>query len=111
VAQDVVLQFVNAKYKANIQVIGYFPHDIRDFAVGRQVTEYDMLSDYSGGEETDLEEDARLFKEGKGFGQKKWEWRFALEVEDAGSKAPKDRMWLHVDNYAAQALLDLDAAK
>jgi protection-of-telomeres protein 1 len=109
--QEVILPFVNAKYKANVRVIGYFPHDLRDFAVGRRATEYDMLSDYSGGEETDLEEDARLFKAGKGFGQKKWEWRFAVEVEDASSKTPKERMWLHVDNHAAQALLDLDAAK
>lgn len=109
--QQVVLPFVNGKYRANVRVIGYFPHHIEDFAVGRRVTEYDMLSDYSGGEETDREEDRRIFREGKGFGKKKWEWRFALEVEDAGSKLPKARTWLVVNNLAAQGLLDMDAEK
>ena len=92
-------------------MIGYFPHRIEDFAVGRRVTEYDMLSDYSGGEDTDREEDRRNFREGKGFGKKKWEWRFALEVEDAGSELPKIRTWLMVDNFAAQGLIDMDAEK
>ena len=109
--QEVILPFVNGKYRANVRVIGYFPHRIEDFAVGRRVTEYDMLSDYSGGEDTDREEDRRNFREGKGFGKKKWEWRFALEVEDASSELPKIRTWLMVDNFAAQGLIDMDAEK
>ena len=109
--QEVILPFVNGKYRANVRVVGYFPHKVEDFAVGRRITEYDMLSDYSGGEDTDREEDRRIFKDGKGFGKKKWEWRFALEVEDAGPKLPKPRTWLVVDNLAAQGLLDMDAEK
>lgn len=52
----------------------------------------------------------RLWKEGKGFGgEKTWEWRFSLQVEDASDKKDKkDRIWLMVDNNAAQYLLDLD---
>ena len=109
--QEIILPFVNNRYRANVRVVGYFPHKIVDFAVGRRVTEYDMLSDYSGGEDTDREEELRNFKSGKGFGMKKWEWRFALEVEDAGSQLPKGRMWLIIDNSSAQGLLDMDAIK
>lgn len=66
-----------------------------------------MLSDYSGDEDTDHEEDLRNFRKGKGFGRKVWEWRFALQVEDA-SKDAKERIWLMVDNHAAQGLLNLE---
>ncbi|RAL59284.1 hypothetical protein DID88_006997 [Monilinia fructigena] len=59
-----------------------------------------MLSDYSGSEDNDPEE---YFKNSK----KKWEWRFALVVEDANPDAPKDRVTLIVGNYAAQTLLNL----
>jgi hypothetical protein len=87
------------------------PFDVcKDFAVGRRATEYDMLSDYSGGEDTDVEADRRMFKNGKGFA-KKYEWRFALEVEDADPTSKKERMWLLVDNHSAQALLNMDATK
>jgi protection-of-telomeres protein 1 len=115
--QDVVLPFVNANYKCNVRVIGYFPHKIEDFAVGRRVTDLDMLSDYSGSEDGDLDEDTDS-EEGRNSSgsskqstRRKWEWRFALEVKDADSKVSEDRMWLYIDNHAGQALLDLDAAK
>jgi protection-of-telomeres protein 1 len=108
--QEVVLPFDVCKYKANIRVVNYFPDKIEDFAVGRRVTEYDMLSDYSGGEETDMEANRRLFKEGKGFA-KKYEWRFALEVEDADPTCKNERVWLLVDNHSAQGLLNKDATK
>ena len=67
-----------------------------------------MLSDYSGGEDTDREEDMRIFKSGRGFAKNVWEWRFALLVEDASSKNSQERLWLMVDNHAAQFLLGLD---
>ncbi|KAG9243189.1 hypothetical protein BJ878DRAFT_424199 [Calycina marina] len=107
--QEIIMPFINARYRANVRVVGYFPHKIEDFAVGRRITEMDMLSDYSGGEDTDHEEDRRIFKEEKSFGKYKWDWRFALEVEDAGSQLPKERTWLVVDNFAAQGLLDMEA--
>lgn len=108
------LPFINTNFRANVRVVDYFPHKLQDFSVGRRVTEYDMLSDGSDGESTDLEEDMRQFRAGKGFGgERRWEWRFALQVEQAGNK-PGDRMekiWLVVDNSAAQRLLGQDAVK
>lgn len=98
------------KYRANVRVVGYFPNKIEDFAVGHRVSEFDMLSDYSGGEDTDPEEDRRIFRDGKGFA-KKYEWRFALEVEDADPQSTGERMWLLVDNHSAQGLLSMDATK
>jgi len=100
--------FTVCKYRAHVRVVDYFPHNVEDFAVGRRATEYDMLSDYSGGEDTDPEEDMRIFRSGKGFKKNVWEWRFALQVEDANKKGSKDRIWLIVDNLAAQGLLGLD---
>lgn len=110
-SQDVILPFVVANYRANVRVVGYFPPKLEDFAVGRRVSEYDMLSDYSGGEDSDPEEFYRSWKSGKGAPAKVWEWRFALEVIDASSKNSTEKMWLMVDNAAAQGLLDLDATK
>jgi protection-of-telomeres protein 1 len=108
--QEIVLPFDVCKYRANVRVLNFFPDKVEDFAVGRRATEYDMLSDYSGGEDTDVEADRRMFKNGKGFA-KKYEWRFALEVEDADPTSKKERMWLLVDNHSAQALLNMDATK
>jgi protection-of-telomeres protein 1 len=100
--------FTLSKYRSIVRVVDYFPHKIEDFAVGRRASEFDMLSDYSGGEDTDPGEDMRIFKSGKGFAKHVWEWRFALQVEDASSKDSKERLWLVVDNHAAQALLGLE---
>lgn len=103
-----ILPFVNQNYRANVKIVDYFPSKVQDFAVGRRNTEYDMLSNYSGGDESDLEWDSQSPTNGRDV---EWEWRFAFEVEDAGSKLPKDRMWLMVNNPEAQALLNEDAAK
>lgn len=111
---EYLLPFENVKHRAAVRVIDFWPNKLEDFAVGRRVSEYEVLSDYSGGESTDNEEDMRLFREGKGYGgEKTWEWRFALRVQDANNKArsPKDTMWLVVDNQAAQMLLNMDAVK
>ncbi|TVY14105.1 Protection of telomeres protein 1 [Lachnellula arida] len=106
--QDHISPFTNCKYRANVRVVDYFPHRIEDFAVGYRSSEYEMLSEYSGDEDTDHEEDLRTFRSGKGFSKDTWEWRFALQVEDATAKDPKDRMWLIVDNPGAQGLLNLE---
>jgi protection of telomeres protein 1 len=110
-AQEDVGPFHVCKYKANVRVVGYFPPKIEDFAVGRRTSEFDMLSDYSGGEDTDPEEDMRAYRSGNGFPTKTWEWRFALEVVNASAKASNERMWLMVSNHDAQMLLDMDATK
>jgi protection of telomeres protein 1 len=106
--QQIPSPFTCAKYRANVKVVDFFPPRIEDFAVGHRPSEFDILSDYSGGEDTDREEDMRAFKSGKGSAKKIWEWRFALQVEDASSKESKERLWLIVDNHAAQGLLNLD---
>ncbi|KAK0124218.1 hypothetical protein ONS95_009195 [Cadophora gregata] len=104
--------FTVRKYRANVRIVNYAPEKIEDFSVWRRESEYDMLSDYSGGEDTDVEEDMRSFTSGKGFAKKIWEWRFWLQVEDACSNTsptrPEKRLWLLVDNSAAQGLLGLD---
>lgn len=96
------------KYRADVRVVDFFPHRLEDFAVGRKPSEYDILSDGSADEDTDLEDDMRHFKSGKGFKNRQWEWRFALQVEDAEPKGLKERIWLMVDNHSAQYLLSLD---
>lgn len=111
---ELVLPFENVKHRSNVRVVDFWPNKLEDFAVSRRVSEYEVLSDYSGGESTDNEEDMRLFRQGKGYGgEKTWEWRFALRVQDADKKARshKDTMWLIVDNQAAQMLLNMDAVK
>ena len=103
-SEEHVSPFNVCKYRANVRVVDYFPPKLEDFAIGRRSSVFDMLSDYSGGEDSDLEEDRRIFKSGKDI----WEWRFALLVEDASSKVAKERLWLIVDNHAAQGLLGLE---
>ncbi|KAH7343028.1 hypothetical protein BKA65DRAFT_596046 [Rhexocercosporidium sp. MPI-PUGE-AT-0058] len=104
--------FTVRRYRANVRIVNYAPERIEDFSAWRRESEYDMLSDYSGGENTDIEEDMRSYSNGKGFVKKIWEWRFWLQVEDASSntnsKTPKKRLWLLVDNSSAQGLLGLD---
>lgn len=106
--------FSNTNYRAAVRVVDYWPHYLKEFSVGRRKTEFDMLSDNSDEDESsDNEENMRQFHAGKGFGSpKKWEWRFALQVEDSKKDREKaTRMWLVVDNAAAQMLLNLDAVK
>lgn len=106
--QQIPSPFTCARYRANVKVVEFFPHKIEDFAVGRRASDFDILSDYSGGEETDREEEMRIFRSGKGFAKNIWEWRFALQVEDADPMGSKNRLWLVVDNQAAQGLLGLE---
>jgi protection-of-telomeres protein 1 len=104
--------FTLRRYRANVRVVDYFPHRIEDFAVARQTSEYDLLSNHSDGEDTDADEDHHHGHPGRGA-ITVWEWRFALQVEDAMAKENGDRLWLIVDNSSAQGLLGLenDAAK
>lgn len=109
---DEVLPFVNAKYRSDVRVVGYFPNKIQDFAVARVNTEYDILSDNDESDESDLDVEEYQFQT-QANEQKTWEWRFALEIQDAGAGAglAQERIWILVDNAAAQCLLDLDAVE
>lgn len=102
----IYLPFENKNYKANLRVVDYFPQNIADFAVSRKISEYDMLPDHCDDEDDDPEEDMQNYRDGKGFVERKWEWRFALVVEDANSDAPRARATVIVGNHDAVALLN-----
>ncbi|KAH8664018.1 hypothetical protein BX600DRAFT_289006 [Xylariales sp. PMI_506] len=105
------LPFTNAKYRANVRVVDFKPRKLEDFSTWRNVTEFDMLSDVSGDENSDTDEgDGTL---DRFTGKKVWEWRFALQLEDAEPKTGRDgqpdRLWVLVNNAEGQQLLNLDA--
>ncbi|EPE33636.1 Nucleic acid-binding protein [Glarea lozoyensis ATCC 20868] len=100
--------FTNRKYRANVRVVDYFPHRIEDFAIARRVTEYEALSDHSSGEDSDDNNTRGQGNHGRFASKVVWEWRFALQVEDAQAKNGEDRVWLLVNNSQAQGLLGLD---
>lgn len=107
------LPFICAKYCANVRVVDFHPKRLEDFAQPRKVNAFDILSDNSGNEassssEDDDGEDEDTIRVG---GDVIWEWRFALQLEEAAPKAkePK-RVWVVVNNMEAQYLTNLDAA-
>ena len=107
--------FTNANYRANIRITDFFPHTLADFSVGRKTSEFDCLSDASSASEDDDMPPPRgdianyMHADGE---CKRWNWRFALQVEDAtfpDEPTEKSRIWLLVDNDAGQFLLNADA--
>ncbi|EHK50611.1 hypothetical protein TRIATDRAFT_164398, partial [Trichoderma atroviride IMI 206040] len=111
--QEVELQlpFVNLNYRADVRIINFMPHDLRDFAQPKKISEYAILSDY---EESDADSDEERRSTADPDEVRQWEWRFFLELEDANS--PKDQggkkktLWVAVNNFSAQCLLNLDAS-
>ncbi|KAI1801028.1 hypothetical protein F4811DRAFT_536113 [Daldinia bambusicola] len=103
------LPFTCAKYCANVRVVDFRPHKLEDFSTWRKNTEYDVLSDHSGASDSESDEDAGTLDRYRG--EKIWEWRFALLLEEAAPKKKgKDNMlWVVVDNASAQMLVNLDA--
>ncbi|KAI1138575.1 hypothetical protein F5Y05DRAFT_384486 [Hypoxylon sp. FL0543] len=104
------LPFTCAKYRANVRVVDFRPHKLVDFATWRKNAEYDMLSDYSGGSDSESDDDRGTLT--RYAGEKIWEWRFALLLEEANPKhkGECDKLWAVVDNAEAQLLLGLDAS-
>ncbi|KAJ4306258.1 hypothetical protein N0V88_001056 [Collariella sp. IMI 366227] len=106
------LPFVCAKYQSRVRVVDFFPSSLEDFASSRKQTQYDMLSDnedHSDGQSSsDDDRNTRRI----------WEWRFALQLEDAAAAETNTkrystnppRIWVFVDNFEAQSLTNLDAA-
>jgi len=103
------LPFVCAKYQAQVRVVDFFPNSLADFAVYRKHTEFDLLSD---NDSTDDDDDDGESLSDASVGETSvdgvWEWRFALQLEDAN--VPGQRLWALVDNAEAQALTGLDAS-
>ncbi|KAI1126076.1 hypothetical protein F5Y10DRAFT_245811, partial [Nemania abortiva] len=105
-----MLPFACAKYRTNVRVVDFRPHKLEDFATWRKSTESDVLSDYSS-DSSSASGDDGCGSLHRYSGKKIWEWRFALQLEDADpkSRAKKDKFWAVVDNIEAQQLTGLDA--
>lgn len=110
----VELPFTCAKYRTLARVVDFHPATLKDFAVRRCVTEYDILSD---NEDSSGASDSSESSAGSHTGCRHvWEWRFALKLQEPTSpleppKASKKpaTAWVLVDNMDAQLLTGLDA--
>ncbi|KPM36998.1 hypothetical protein AK830_g9569 [Neonectria ditissima] len=103
------LPFVNTNYRANVRVVNFMPPNLKDFSFAKKSSEYDILSDNDDADgasdsEQDMMADFTTIRN--------WEWRFYLELEDAAvlKGQQKNRVWVAVDNQAAQCLMNLDAS-
>ena len=131
------LPFQNIKSRAVVRIVDFYPPNIADFAVKRRpISEYDVLSDFSGDsssddddsalnssndneanndEDSDDDDQNAINTEYTNRGQtSKWEWRFALTVEDASSPASpqqqRERMTVYVSDQDAVFLIKIDAS-
>lgn len=102
------LPFINTNYRANVRIVNFMPSRLEDFAFAKKTSEFDVLSDNDdsdGGSESEQDTTHSTTTH-------TWEWRFHLELEDAAvlGNQQKKRMWVAVDNQAAQYLVNLDAS-
>lgn len=94
---DLILPFINCKYRVHVRVVDHYPFSLKNFA-------------HSWAEENfapDIAPNCReLFKD-------KFEWGFSLYVEDATAAAgtEPERIVLTFDNSRAQNLLKMDAVE
>lgn len=112
--QDVTLTlpFTCAKYRANVRVVDFRPNKLEDFATWRKNTEFDIISQDSGASDSESSgEDQDPGTLDRYAGTKTWEWKFALQLEEADPKhkTEGDRFWAVVDNIEGQQLTNLDA--
>ncbi|KND93803.1 hypothetical protein TOPH_01771 [Tolypocladium ophioglossoides CBS 100239] len=106
------LPFMNASYRAHVRVVNFMPSKLEDFACPKKkASDYDVLSDKSGSE-SDSESGPDQDMMTNFTSVKDWEWHFYLELEDAVVKdgQQKKRVWVLVDDQAAQCLTSLDAS-
>jgi protection-of-telomeres protein 1 len=110
---ELKLPFTDAKYLANVRIVDFRPRKLENFAIWRKHTEYDMLSDYSGGSDSESDDERGTLD--AFVGDKTWEWRFALQLEEAGlrpgKKGEPERLWAMVENIEAQQLVNVDACE
>lgn len=104
-AVKLALPFINANYRSNVHVVDFMPSQLVDFSRPRKVSEYDALTDH----EPDSESEAEATTSAAATD---WEWLFYLQLEDAVVRPgqQKKRLWVVVDNQAAQCLMNLDAS-
>ncbi|KAF7547307.1 hypothetical protein G7Z17_g7815 [Cylindrodendrum hubeiense] len=103
------LPFMNTNYRTNVRVVNFMPAKLEDFAFAKKASEFDVLSDNEdsdGGSESEQDTMTAF------TANRNWEWRFYLELEDAAvlKNQQKRRIWVAVDNQAAQCLMNLDAS-
>jgi protection of telomeres protein 1 len=90
-----IAPFQNCKYKSKVRVVGFLPHRVEDFAVRVRMNQYGALSDGGSAvsdassegsdvEMTDADKDDGT--DGEHDADTRWEWRFALVIEDANPK-------------------------
>ncbi|KAI0490914.1 hypothetical protein F4859DRAFT_27593 [Xylaria cf. heliscus] len=102
------LPFACVKYRTNVRVVDFRPRKLENFATWHKITESDVLSDYSCGSDSESDDDHSSLV--RHSGEKVWEWRFALQLEDGDPKSKeKDRFWAVVNNVEAQQLTGMDA--
>lgn len=103
------LPFHNANYRSIVRVTNFMPSRLEDFCKPKKTSEDDVYSD----SEPECESDASAAAASTtSAAPDAWEWRFCLQLEDAGAGPgqQKSRLWVLVDDQAAQCLVDLDAA-
>lgn len=96
-----------------VRVVDFAPWRLQDFAKWRKKTDYDALSDYSGND-LDSEDDSNTGTLDLYRGEKLWEWRFALQLEEVNPEQPDKepaRLWAMVDNIEGQHLTNLNACE
>ncbi|KAI6374654.1 hypothetical protein MCOR25_003118 [Pyricularia grisea] len=93
------IPFNNVNYRTNVRVVDFRPERLEDFSICRP------RSRYSG----DVSDDSSLSGLDDDEDSSNLEWCFWLQVEDAMAfknreKRPEERVWVMVDNLAAQCL-------
>ncbi|KAM7199214.1 hypothetical protein V8F20_005816 [Naviculisporaceae sp. PSN 640] len=107
---DAVVPFSCSKFRGRVRVVDFHPRNLKDFARRRFTSQWDVLSDQSENDESSDDEESLMERGYKPV----WEWRFALELQDAlprkGSDGEKPKsLWVIVDNSEGQYLTGLDA--
>lgn len=106
------LPFTCANYRTQVRIVGFHPTDLKDFAVRRIISDYEVLSDDEGSNSDS--DDSELPQPVVSRRGEAWEWRFALKLEEASASLPRAKRpataWALVNNFDAELLTDLDAA-
>lgn len=106
------LPFTCAKFRTQVRVVDFHPGDVRDFAVSRPMSDFDILGNHEASDD-DSDSSGCLSRAAR---HRKiiWEWRFALKLEEVSASPPKAKkpasVWVLVNNMDAQCLTDLNAA-